>query len=263
MTGTERALPLGWWTDLAVLRLGGAEIAEHGDHVVVRSPANPTYYWGNFVLVTDPAAVDAPARWLAEFEQYFPDAAHRAIGLVAEPAVPEDWLATQLFIEYADVLTATGPILSAPLADGYTVATIESSSDWDASTRMRQSAFPEQDEFELRTTRTRIAANAAGAVTWFGAFAGDELVAELGIADCGEGVARYRTVVTHPDHRRRGLSRHLLGVAAAHARDHGARRLVIIADADTDASRLYRSAGFVFAEKSYQVSRVPQPEDGD
>jgi GNAT superfamily N-acetyltransferase len=262
MNRPERRLPLGWRTDLAVLRLGGAEITEHADHLVVRSPHNPTYYWGNFVLVTDPAVVDDPERWLAEFERLFPAADHRAIGLVSEPADPQSWLSIRLFIEYADVLSATGPISTGPLADGYDARPLTTSSDWAGSTRLRQATFPGQDEYEQLTTETRIAVSATGELTWFGAFVGDELVAELGIADCGDRVGRYQSVLTHPEHRRRGLTRHLLGVAASHARERGAAEtLVIIADADTDAGRLYRTAGFEFAEKAYQVSRVPQPDE--
>ena len=49
-------LPPGWLTDIAVLRLSGAHIEDRGDHLVVTSPDNPGYHWGNFLLVTDPQA---------------------------------------------------------------------------------------------------------------------------------------------------------------------------------------------------------------
>lgn len=32
---------LGYRTDLALLRYGGSEIEDRGDHVVIRSPDNP------------------------------------------------------------------------------------------------------------------------------------------------------------------------------------------------------------------------------
>ena len=50
-------VPLSWHTDLAVLAASGSWVEEHADHLVVRTPANPSYHWGNFVLVTDPTAV--------------------------------------------------------------------------------------------------------------------------------------------------------------------------------------------------------------
>ncbi|MCW2786591.1 MAG: hypothetical protein JWP74_3108 [Marmoricola sp.] len=250
-------LPLGWHTDLAVLRLGGSSIEEREDHLVVRTPTNPDYYWGNFVLVTDPAAVDDAQRWLTTFESLFPAAAHRAVGLVAEPGDEQAWLQVSMFLERADVLASTSPTALPVLAEGYTVRELTSAADWDRSTRLRQQAFPEQDEFEARVTETRIRVAATGELTWFGAFAGSSLAAELGIAACGDRIARYQSVLTHPEHRRRGLTSHLLGVAGAHARSAGADTLVIIADADSDAGRLYRSAGFTFDSVSSQVSRVP------
>ena len=42
---------LGLRTDLVLLRLGGSVVEHHDDHVVVRTPDNPTYWWGNFLLV--------------------------------------------------------------------------------------------------------------------------------------------------------------------------------------------------------------------
>jgi GNAT superfamily N-acetyltransferase len=96
-----------------------------------------------------------------------------------------------------------------------------------------------------------------GHLAWFGAFHGDRLAAELGIVDCGEGVARYQSVVTAAEHRRRGLAGHLLGVAAQWAADRGARRWVIVADAGSDAARLYRSRGFEPADSGARAQRKP------
>lgn len=81
-------------------------------------------------------------------------------------------------------------------------------------------------------------------------FARNRLVAQLGIVDCGQGIARYQHVFTAPEHRRRGLTSHLLGVAARWASDRGCNRWVIVADADSDASRLYQACGFTDAEGS-------------
>lgn len=251
-------LGLGWRTDLAVLGFGGSSITAHSDHLVVRTPSNPTYWWGNFILVTDATATDAPGHWLEVFETAFPGTAHRAIGLVAEPVDVGAWLAAELYLQRAEVFTARAPIGVTPLADGYDVRPLRTASDWKQSTRMRQAAFPGQDDFEERTTATRLA---VGPATWFGAFAGGQLVAELGVVLCEDGLARYQSVLTAAEHRRRGLTRHLLGVADAHLRHQGAETAVIVADAESAAGRLYRAAGFEQETTSYQVSRVPQPQD--
>ena len=63
-------------------------VREAGDHLVVRSPGSPSYYWGNFLLYERLASdADLPA-WLADFERDItqPDPAcrHVAFGMQAD-----------------------------------------------------------------------------------------------------------------------------------------------------------------------------------
>jgi GNAT superfamily N-acetyltransferase len=254
-------LHLGWHTDLAVLRLAGSRIEQHTDHVVVRTPANPTYHWGNFVLVTDPDAVEDAERWVGEFERAFPDAAHRSIGLVAEPTDEQAWQALGLEVDKDDVLASDSCPQPTPVPDGYLVRQLATGEDWQRSSGLRVEEFADDQgyeiEFERRSTEARISMSERGHLAWFGAFHGDRLAAELGIVDCGEAVARYQSVVTATEHRRRGLAGHLLGVAAAWAATRGAEHWVIVADADTDASRLYQSRGFTPAARGARIYRKP------
>jgi len=250
-------LPLGWHTDLAVRRAGGSLIEEHRDHVVVRTPTNPVFHWGNFVLVTDPGAVDDADRWVPRFEEEFPDAPHRAIGLVAEPQDDSGWYALGLVVEHEDVLATRTCPPPAPLADGYLVRRLSDPDDWSQSTDIEIEEFPGDEEFQRRAAATRAEMSASGQAGWFGAFRDDVLAAQLGIVDCGDGVARYQAVLTGDGHRRQGLASHLIGVAARWAADRNARAWVIIADADSLASRLYQSRGFAPTERSAQAYRRP------
>ena len=254
-------LPLSWHTDLAVLRLGGSTVDEHADHLVVRTPANPVYHWGNFVLVTDPDAVGDARRWVDVFEREFPDARHRSVGLVREPADESPWTDLGLRVEHDDVLATDSCPEVTPVPQGYLVRQLGTAVDWEQSTGLRTKAFPGEAEFERRTTEVRAAMADRDDVAWFGAFHGDRLAAELGIVDCGEGVARYQAVVTGEDHRRRGLAGHLLGVAAAWAADRGARRWVIVAEDGGDASRLYRARGFEPADRGARAYLKPEPSE--
>jgi ribosomal-protein-alanine N-acetyltransferase len=53
-------------------------------------------------------------------------------------------------------------------------------------------------------------------------------------------------LVTHPEHRRRGLARALMNELLAHARAHGARRLLLeVRRSNHPAIALYRSLSFV------------------
>lgn len=254
-------LPLSWHTDLAVLRLEGSTIEDRSDHLVVRTPANPVYYWGNFVLVTDPERVDEPEHWLEVFEAEFPEAAHRAIGLVTQPADPDAWKAIDLRITPDDVLVAETCPEPTPVPQGYLVKQITDVIEWEQSSGLRVSEFadgdPREAEHERKRTAVRRALSEEGSLAWFGAFHGDRLVAELGIVDCGEGVARYQSVVTSAAHRRKGIAGHLLGVAARWGVERGLRRWVIVADGGSDASRLYRSRGFAPVDGGARAQRSP------
>jgi len=250
-------LPLGWHTDIAVRRAGGSLVEDRRDHVVVRTPTNPMFHWGNFVLVTDPAAVDDADRWLTTFEAEFPDAPHRAIGLVAEPQDGSAWYALGLVVEHEDVLATEACPPPAPLAGDYVVRELREPEDWSRSTALEIDEFPGDEEFQRRATATRAEMSTRGRAGWFGAFRDGRLAAQLGVVDCGLCVARYQAVLTGEEHRRQGLASHLIGVAAQWAADRGARSWVIIADAESAASRLYQTRGFVHAGRSAQAYRKP------
>ncbi|MDN5768929.1 MAG: hypothetical protein L0H96_24655 [Humibacillus sp.] len=216
------ALTRGWQTDLAVLRHLGSLVDHRFDHIIVTSPENTTFHWGNFVLVTDPAAADDTARWVQVFRTEFPNAEHVSIGLPRLPA-EGSWDGTGLVIDTDEVLFTETLPEQRPLAEGYTARPIESDSDWVAvvalnvaDTARTGAHEPAGYERFLRDQdRSRRRMVAAGVARWFGAFdAGGTLTASLGLA------ARW-------------------------AGDQGATAWVIVTELTNPAGRLYRSVGFV------------------
>jgi ribosomal protein S18 acetylase RimI-like enzyme len=100
---------------------------------------------------------------------------------------------------------------------------------------------------------------ARGHGEWLGAFDHGLLVATLGIVNVGSGVARYQSVETHPDYRRRGLASRLIYDAAVLAGDRfDARDVVIVADPEEEAFRLYESLGFATVEQQVELTRVQE-----
>ena len=77
----------------------------------------------------------------------------------------------------------------------------------------------------------------------FSAFTSIVLIADLGVVRCGT-TARYQSVGTDREHRRRGLASHLLGVAGRWAADQGSDQWVIVTEDTNPAGRAYRSLGF-------------------
>jgi GNAT superfamily N-acetyltransferase len=259
-----RDLPPGWATDLAVNELMGSTVEDRGDHLVVRTPANPRFHWGHCLFVLDDAQVDEPAHWLGVFAQTFPDADWVALGLPRLPADLTPWTALGLEVELDDVLTTHELPRLLPAPQGYDVRRLVTDEDWEqhVTHELRENALtgehPPQghERFVRAQTAARRVACDRGDAAWFAAFHEGTLVADLGIVRCGDD-ARYQSVGTRPEHRRRGLAGHLLGVAARWAADRGARRWVIVTEATNPAGRVYRSVGFAPDRGSAQAYRKP------
>ena len=270
-------MSLGFRTDLALLRLGGSTVTDRGDHLVVHTPDNPTFWWGNFLLLPAPPHVEDLDGWLDRFAAEHPTARHIALGFDGTSTVPADELLTHLrspdrgfTVETSTVMTATTVHPPAhPTADAV-VRTLESEDDWAQSVEVRLACDAEDVEagtfgsadhrpFVVARAATARALCTAGHARWFGAFLGDRLVSQLGLVDAGDGLARFQSVETAPDARGRGLA----GTLVYHAslvglHEMGARTLVMVADPDYLAIRLYRSVGFAGTEAQTQASRPPR-----
>jgi ribosomal protein S18 acetylase RimI-like enzyme len=254
---------LGFRTDLMLRRLAGASVIDRGDHLVVRTDANPTFYWGNFLLLAEPPA-DGGARWLDTFAREFPDAQHIALGIDGTAGRTGDitaLVAAGLDVELNVVLTA--PHLSPPRARAdIEVRRLVSDDDWEQAVALRLAVDENTDGAHETFVRRKAAESRrlvdTGHGAYFGAVIAGRVRASLGIVTDGSGIARYQNVETHPDHRRRGLASALLTTAAAVARaELDASTLVIAADPDYVAVDLYRSLGFSDGERQVQLERAP------
>src|SRR5712692_7922490 len=76
-----RISSLGFRTDVAIRVAEGGQVSDHSDYLVVRTPANPDYRWGNFLLLADVPGPDEAGKWLDTFAAAFRGAEHRSIGL--------------------------------------------------------------------------------------------------------------------------------------------------------------------------------------
>ncbi len=72
---------LAFRTDLALLRLAGSEIEDRGTHIVVRTPDNPGFRWGNFYLLARPPRAEEVDAIIATYDAEFAESTHRAFGI--------------------------------------------------------------------------------------------------------------------------------------------------------------------------------------
>ena len=261
-----QATSLGFQTDLMVRALEGSEVIDHPDYVTVRSPANPEFWWGNFLLLPAAAAHGPAGPWLDLFRTEFPGAGHLALGLdgTGDPEPDFGSFATAgLELVQETVLTALA--LHEPLRPNQdaVIRPLAGDQDWRQAVELQAisdaaDGGPATRTFIEARYAARRRATEAGHGAWFGAFRDGELVAQLGIFVRPDGLARYQDVGTHPAARRQGLAGTLVWRAGQHALGQlGARTLVIVADPAEPAIRVYHSVGFADHETQLSMHRAP------
>jgi ribosomal protein S18 acetylase RimI-like enzyme len=259
-----RITSLGFWTDVALRVLEGADVTDRGDYLVIRTAANPEFWWGNFLLLAALPGLGKGQEWLDTFAAEFPAARHVALGVdVADDAeIPGDFAAAGLEVDRATVLTAAEVRAPAQLNTEAEVRPLTSDADWRQSVDLANRCFSggEPGDFLERRAAARRRLTQTGAGVWFGAFTDGRLLAQLGLFDVGDGYARYQHVETDPGARRRGLAGTLIWTTGRYGcAVLGTSTFVIVADPAGAAIRLYRACGFTARQSQLSFDRPPGP----
>ena len=256
---------LGFQTDLMLRALEG-EILEREDYVVVRTPTNPTFRWGNFVVFRQAPRHGDFETWREVFAREIgtpPDVPHLLFGWDDPEGTRgeiEAFLAAGFRFDAFTVMTARSVNPPPKLNTECMIRTFTTNQDWLEWVEMElaiNAAQPESDrenEDGYRTYLNRKSAEYQRHVEadhgqWFGAYLNGQLAASLGLF-VQNGVGRFQLVGTHPDFRRRGLCGTLVHHAALEGLGRmGANVLVMVADPEYVAAGIYESVGFKPTEK--------------
>jgi GNAT superfamily N-acetyltransferase len=253
---------LVWATDVDVLEQGHVLERREG-YWVVRSPTNPTFWWGNFLLFDEAPAPGDGDRWEALFDLEFvatSDVKHRTLAWDRTDGVTGDAEA-ELTARGYEIERSTGlvalpaEIQPHPRANSdLVVRVLDPDGDeqfWEQviAVQIEQDAGHFEDleyhrEFTKRRQHNLRGLFRAGRGDWYVAVLGDEVIGSLGIVVTGRR-ARYQTVDTVEVHRRKGVASRLVVDAARHATSHHQiDHFVIVADPDYHAIGIYESVGF-------------------
>ena len=249
-------------------------------YLAVRSPTNPTHYWGNLLVFDQAPGTGDGDRWEALFAAEFADeprVVHRtftwdrtddargaadaefgargydvelSVGMIASPDEIHPHPRANAEVE----VRALDPAEGGPDERHWQqVLEVQAAGrDPDSSeTEEAHRVFSRARQAELRQMFC------AGAGAWYVALDGDEVAGSMGVVVTG-GRGRYQAVDTAVGHRGRGICSRLLVDAARHAvATYGAERLVIVADPDYHAAGIYESVGFRPVERVCGVCRPP------
>lgn len=243
---------------------GESELSHDGPVMIVRTPGEPTYWFGNFLICPGDMSAD---ELLKRFSNAFPASRHICLRF-DDPAgsqleVHGALQDAGLELDIDEVLVSAEPLSDWSVPEGFVIRPIQSESDWGQVIAAQHAIGVEQGYgagtdhqayVEARFARVRAQVD-AGMGRWFGAFDGDTLAADLGIYVNSE-LARYQNVETVESYRGRGLCHALVCHAGRWARKSAGSDipLVIVALADGPAGRIYRHCGF--APKERLISAV-------
>ena len=241
-----------------------------GDCISVRTPGNPDYFFGNFLLFPGPPKTGDVARWINRFDEVFapyPAVRHHTFqwlpGETLEPDVAGVFTSEGFLIDETSVLSATSVHLNKPTPNGVEFRPIRSDKEWRAVIEAQsREGFPNipMDEFRRYKEESfahyrRMSENGMG--DWWGAFKGTELVADMGLF-FGEHVGRFQSVETTPEHRRQGICRAMVHHVSKHGfAQHPGITLMLHADAHDVAREIYRSLGYEEIEVLQSAVRAP------
>jgi GNAT superfamily N-acetyltransferase len=257
---------LGYRTDLIFPSFDG-EVIDRGDYLVIRTPANPTFYWGNFLLFPQSPQEGDFKTWCELFALEIgtpPETEHQVFGWDSpegEAGVIQPFLEAGFRLNRSVVLTSSEPRSPDRPSDVVSIRALKTEADWEQAVENQVACRePEFEEGEYRAYKKQQMARyrkmvASDLGDWYGAFIDRRLVADLGLFH-HEGVGRYQAVETHPDFRRRGIAGTLVYIAGCQAKaDYNLHTLVIVAEQASSPARLYESLGFQLTEKQIGLER--------
>lgn len=247
---------LGYQIDLAFPGFTG-EIIDRGEYLVIRTPNNPSYYWGNYILFSNPPGPDDFDRWREIFHQeigHNPAINHEAFGW-DDPSGAlghiEPFQNAGYNLNQYSIMTTTQVTRPTHFNPHVTVKPIETDSEWQLAAQCVASHDKPTTQVndriqKMMTTWQALAKNQKA--LWFGAYLNGEFAGGLGIYKV-ENTGVVDEVVTHPNFRRQGVGRTLVYQAAQHAREHlNLQKLLLAADNNSDPKRMYEQIGFKTVE---------------
>ncbi|MDE3132035.1 MAG: GNAT family N-acetyltransferase [Acidobacteriota bacterium] len=269
---------LVWATDIDVLEADHT-LQRRDGYWVVQSPRNATYWWGNFLLFDAAPVAGDGERWQRLFAAEFgarPEVTHRTLAwdcIDGESGAAEQELVARGYeLEWTAGLTARPDALRAhPAANAEVeVRALDAAGDellWEAVLAVQLAGAKQEfqgSDYHLNFSHTRLQQLReilrGGRGSWYVAVLGDAVVGSLGIVVTGSR-ARFQSVDTLAEHRRRGIARRLVVDAARDALSHHEiEHFVIAADPDYHALGIYEGLGFERAELVVGAMRKPDDQ---
>ncbi len=256
---------LGLATDLAVL---DGVCTDRGEYFVARSPKEPGFYGGNLLVFSQVPQRGDFCHWMRCFAKEFlpfPDVLHVTFAWDKSDVIAEvsEFIEAGFKLESTVVLTAK--VVKPPQFPNsqLQIRRITDDAGWRDVLRSqmlcREKAHGEEVYLQFATQRLlhyRLRVE-KGEGDWFGGYLGGELVASIGIFYL-DNTARFQVVVTVPSARRKGICGTMVHfIAEMTLARSEIDTLVMLADEEYHAAKIYESVGFLPTEHLQGLCRWP------
>lgn len=228
------------------------------DYIVVRTPDNPSYFWGNFLIYYQGPKYGDHEKWMEDFYNEFssdPNIKHVTFTWDIDNNYSSKEL--YLFIDYGFeydetiVLVAEKKLNIQHRNNDFIYKRIITEEEWDQvidlQVLVNSDTYKgiEYRPFVQKRFNQYRQLSKVGLGNWFGAFRDGCLVADLGFF-CGHGIGRFQNIETRSEFRKRGIAQSLMNYAEESL---DCCSLVIEADEDGPAINMYKTIGFKVKEK--------------
>ncbi len=256
-----RARSLGLWTEIELAQTRGA-VADRGDYLAVTTPDDPTYDFGNVLVLAAPVQPGTLPRWLERFAAEVgtpPSIKHVTLRwdtTTGEVGARAELEAAGFRVEVDQVMLARAVVGPAAIS-GLTLRAL-TADELVLTAELAFAISEDHGDLHRQVLARRAAWQAdlvrAGRAVFRAAFDGDALVGSVGIVSLWR-FARYQDVQVAVAHRQRGIASALLAAAARDMEATGASVMVIVAEPGSPAAAVYARAGFDIAELTGRASR--------
>jgi len=264
------SLSLGFKSEYIISQLE-CELIERDDYIVMRTPANPIYYFGNLLALKTPLQNNTKKQWSAIFQNEFadmPEVTHETYSWVQPNAdLTESIKAfTDANYEYEEMHILSMPLTKfrTPTKLNEQVAIRELSSDADWQQWLNLSIAEQKGDHSSESLKKYLTGklinyqnlSAHGHGQYMGAFIGDELIGYAGLYHLDD-IARFQNVHVIPEYENQKIAKTILTRLISDLSSN-VETLVIVADEHYHATFLYQSLGFKVTEREGSLCWWPE-----
>ncbi|MFK8136953.1 MAG: GNAT family N-acetyltransferase [Bdellovibrionales bacterium] len=251
-------------TDQIFLK-SSSQIVDKDNYSVIKTPTNPGFHWGNYLYLKKPPELESLKQWIECFDEEFKKGLqhYNFVWASYEPISSSSKRAMEEFgFKYYSAVGLMAKEITFPthFNSDITIRSIQKEEDWEAVIQNQLACadpiYLDENYEPFKRTQFDVYRELVnnGEGEWFGAFLGDELSADLGIFTV-DNLARFQSVGTNPRFRKKGICASLVFHAGnQYLSKSGIDTLVMEADENYHAARIYESVGFKGTEHSESIS---------